>query len=274
VNTEVRKMPRRRETRRYWNFSWLLRRWRRTVRRVYEAERANTSFEEISDMKQEQLKQKLRTAELKAEKLEKELYTERKLSEDERACMMKRIEQLEERENRILEIFTESEPESDYNDGVDPAEEEDVTEHASWYSSLDRELIESSWNPYWESQYSSEESLEGAGASSTTVPPAASMSDGSTERQSEKCPICLCGLVTQEVGAPEVCNHSFCADCLLEWLKTSNTCPVDRQVCDRILVRRCLGGEVVRRIEVEPSRQYEEDLLMYDIDLIEALLVD
>jgi PHD and RING finger domain-containing protein 1 len=225
-------------------------------------------------MEKEQLKKELRTAVLKVEKLERELYTVRKLMEDEdadreyeKAHMMKRIEELEERENLLRAVLTENlrdcscnepETECDGNDGSDPAEEGDITEHASWYCTTGRELTGSSWNPYWESQERAEESSEGAGTLSTTVPPDASMSYGSTVGQSEVCTICLCGFVTQEVGTPEACNHSFCADCLQEWLKTTNTCPIDRQVCDIILVRRCLGGEVVRRIHVEPPRQEEE----------------
>jgi hypothetical protein len=113
---------------------------------------------------------------------------------------------------------------------------------------MGRELTESSWNPYWESHERAEERSESVGTSSTTVSPAASVSDGSTDGQSEMCPICLCGFVTQDVGTPEGC---FCADCLQEWLKTTNTCPIDRQVCDIILVRHSPGGEVIRRILVE-----------------------
>jgi hypothetical protein len=188
--------------------------------------------------------------------------------------MMKRIEELDKRENRLRALFTEnlrddssnlSEPEGVDNDGDDPAVEGDITEHASWYCTMGRELTESSWNPYWESQErqeSAEEMLEVLGTFSTTVSPAASMSDGSTDGQSETsemCHICLWGIVTQEVGTPEACNHSFCADCLQEWLEIAGTCPIDRQVCHVILVRRCLGGEVVRKIHVEPRRQQEED---------------
>jgi PHD and RING finger domain-containing protein 1 len=93
------------------------------------------------------------------------------------------------------------------------------------------------------------------------MPPPASMSDGSTDGQSEKCPTCTCEFVTQKVGNPEACNHSFCVDCLQEWLKNTDTSPTDRQVCDIILVRRCRGEgeEVVRGIHVEPPRQQEED---------------
>jgi PHD and RING finger domain-containing protein 1 len=99
---------------------------------------------------------------------------------------------------------------------------------------------------------------DGGAASSTTVPLAASMLDSNTDGQSEMCPICLCGFVTQEVGTPEACNHSFCTDFLQGWLKNTNTCPIDGQVCDTILVCRSLGGEVVRSVHLKPPRQQEE----------------
>jgi hypothetical protein len=154
--------------------------------------------------------------------------------EYERACIMKRIQQLEKRENLLRAAIAhhlrddssnESEPECDYDDdGDDPAEEGDITEHASRYHTTSCELTERSWYPYWESHKWAEGRSEdvgtssgpaatsgnnetvicdGGAVSSTAVPPAASMSDASTEGQSEMCPICLCGFVTQEVGTPE-----------------------------------------------------------------------
>jgi gas vesicle protein len=96
---------------------------------------------------------------------------------------------------------------------------------------------------------------DGGTTSSSSVPHAAGRSNGRTDGQSEMCPICLCGFVTQEVGTPEACNHSFCADCLLKWLKSHNTCPLDRQVCDTFLVRRWLGGKVVRKIHIQRPKQ-------------------
>jgi hypothetical protein len=243
-------------------------------------------------MEKEQMREELRTAVLKAEKLEKELHTIRKLMEDEaadreheRASMMKRIKELEERENRLRAVFTEhlrdgssneSELEGEDNDRDDPAEEGDITGHTSWYCTTDRELTESSWSPYWESHERAEERSEGVGTFSITVSPAASMSDGSTDGQSEICPICLCGFVTQDVGTPEGCNHSFCVDCLQEWLKTANTCPVDRQVCDVILVCCTVGGEVIRRIhmeDVESPRQEEEVIVIYYLARCEMYLL-
>ncbi|XP_063218187.1 PHD and RING finger domain-containing protein 1-like isoform X2 [Bacillus rossius redtenbacheri] len=82
------------------------------------------------------------------------------------------------------------------------------------------------------------------------VPSSGSESDG----QSEKCPICLRGFASQEIGTPEACDHSFCSECLQEWAKNVNTCPVDRQMFTLILVRRRLGGKVVRQIPVEERR--------------------
>jgi hypothetical protein len=73
VNTEIRKMSRRSETRGYRNFSWFIRRWRtwRTARRVYGAARANIFFQETSDLAKEQMREELRTTLLKAEKLKR-----------------------------------------------------------------------------------------------------------------------------------------------------------------------------------------------------------
>jgi hypothetical protein len=79
-------MSRRAETQGYRIFSWfkrLWKTWRRTARREYEAERANIFSQETSDMEKEQTTKELRTAVLKAQKLEKELHTVRKLMEDE-----------------------------------------------------------------------------------------------------------------------------------------------------------------------------------------------
>jgi hypothetical protein len=82
------------------------------------------------------------------------------------------------------------------------------------------------------------------------APPTVSMSNGSTDDESESCPICFCELVTQKVATPAACNHSFCVDCLQKWFMKNNTCPIDRRKCYVILVRRCLGGRVVKTIRV------------------------
>lgn len=65
------------------------------------------------------------------------------------------------------------------------------------------------------------QACDGGASSSKAVPSAAYLSD-SSDGQSEKCPICLRNFTTQEVGTPEACDHSFCADCLQEWSRVSN----------------------------------------------------
>jgi PHD and RING finger domain-containing protein 1 len=57
-------------------------------------------------------------------------------------------------------------------------------------------------------------------------------------------------------------NH-FSNVCVV-FLQNVNTCPVDRQMFTLILVRRCLGGKVIRRIPVEPPRQQDEDDVQED----------
>lgn len=90
----------------------------------------------------------------------------------------------------------------------------------------------------------------------------------SSDGQSEKCPICLLKFKDQEIGSPETCDHTFCVDCIKEWSKNVNTCPVDRQEFNLILVRRELNGRVVRREPVE-QKQAEESLV-YDTTYCEV----
>jgi hypothetical protein len=233
-----------------------------------------------SNVKKEQMRREIRALLDKAETRRKLMEDQEAEREYERACMWKRIYELEDREAQLFAALfepnlgddgpNEAEPEG-LDDEHDIADEGDITERATWYSSTGLELTASSRNTCWESLERAEKRSEevgasswlpgsyGGAASSTPVPPAASMWNGSSDGQSERCPLCFCEFVTQEVGTPEVCKHSFCADCLQRWSKNSNTCPLDRQVYNEISVRRRLGGEVVRRTLVEPPRQLEED---------------
>lgn len=67
-----------------------------------------------------------------------------------------------------------------------------------------------------------------------------------SDDQSEKCPICLLPFRKQQVGSPSVCDHSFCLECLVEWSKNINTCPVDRIHFTTIDVREHFDGKVIR----------------------------
>lgn len=74
-----------------------------------------------------------------------------------------------------------------------------------------------------------------------------SSDDGATE----KCPICLHSFREQEIGMPNICEHSFCAPCIEEWSKSVQTCPIDRKEFSYIIVRdRYENGKVVREIKV------------------------
>jgi hypothetical protein len=81
-----------------------------------------------------------------------------------------------------------------------------------------------------------------------------SYSDG----DSVKCPVCSVTFTTQEVGTPDTCDHTFCAACLQEWTKNRNSCPLDGQMLNFIIVRHHPGGEIITRIPVEPPRQQSE----------------
>nr|CAH7721397.1 unnamed protein product [Callosobruchus chinensis] len=84
----------------------------------------------------------------------------------------------------------------------------------------------------------------------------------SSNGTSDKCPICLLRFKNQEVGTPESCDHMFCLECLQEWSKNMNTCPVDRQEYSLILARKNVDGEIIRRIPVEkPSLENFENII-------------
>lgn len=84
----------------------------------------------------------------------------------------------------------------------------------------------------------------------TKMLPAKDYPSDSSEGNSDKCPICLLSFSSQEIGTPETCEHIFCLDCITEWSKNVNTCPVDRLTFDSIVVRSCLGGRILRKVPV------------------------
>ncbi|XP_041980354.1 PHD and RING finger domain-containing protein 1 [Aricia agestis] len=98
----------------------------------------------------------------------------------------------------------------------------------------------------------------------STAKPTSGFASDSSEGNSDKCSICLLRFTDQETGTPENCEHVFCFDCITEWSKNVNTCPVDRIAFKSIIVRACLGGRVLRTEEVNvterrsPSIEYIE----------------
>lgn len=80
----------------------------------------------------------------------------------------------------------------------------------------------------------------------TAPPPNDGFASDSSEGNSDKCSICLLRFTNQEIGVPQSCEHDFCLDCITEWSKNVNTCPVDRKEFNAIVVKLCVGGPVLR----------------------------
>ncbi|XP_062847038.1 PHD and RING finger domain-containing protein 1 [Trichomycterus rosablanca] len=109
-----------------------------------------------------------------------------------------------------------------------------------------------------------EKELEGAVGNAPTFP-----ADWlSSDEDAEKCPICLNSFCDQPVATPENCAHYFCLDCIEEWARNANSCPVDRIVFNNILLRKGYGGTVQKTIvvkkKVDPAAEEEVGQLMED----------
>ncbi|XP_025021860.1 PHD and RING finger domain-containing protein 1 isoform X1 [Python bivittatus] len=85
-------------------------------------------------------------------------------------------------------------------------------------------------------------------------------SNSSSDEDAENCPICLNSFRDQAVGTPENCAHYFCLDCIVEWSKNANSCPVDRIIFKSICVRVRFDGEILKKIPVENTKSQEDDL--------------
>lgn len=108
-------------------------------------------------------------------------------------------------------------------------------------------------------------SESGHPAPAQPVKPTSGFASDSSEGNSDKCSICLLRFTTQEVGTPQSCEHIFCLDCITEWSKNVNTCPVDRMSFDFIVVRACVGGRVLRTEPVKVvERRSSVDLLFVE----------
>ncbi|XP_028306489.1 PHD and RING finger domain-containing protein 1 isoform X2 [Gouania willdenowi] len=97
--------------------------------------------------------------------------------------------------------------------------------------------------------------------------PCAVFGEMSSDEDAEKCPICLNSFTSQPVATPENCEHYFCFDCILEWAKNSNSCPVDRSTFNNIYLRRCFGGKLKKVITVQkPVKEGQEEVVDLELD--------
>ncbi|XP_072277757.1 PHD and RING finger domain-containing protein 1 [Pyxicephalus adspersus] len=96
--------------------------------------------------------------------------------------------------------------------------------------------------------------------SSVPLASAADLNDGlSSDEERESCPICLNGFRDQVVGTPENCNHYFCLDCIVEWSKNANSCPVDRITFSCIHIRAHYGGKILKKVPIQKKNETVEE---------------
>ncbi|NXB12176.1 PHRF1 protein, partial [Cnemophilus loriae] len=109
-----------------------------------------------------------------------------------------------------------------------------------------------------EEEEESEATMEGVTDSLKSEPHLNGVSISSDE-DAENCPICLNTFRDQAVGTPENCSHYFCLDCIVEWSKNANSCPVDRILFNYINIRAHFGGKILKKIPVENTKTQGTD---------------
>ncbi|KAG3284312.1 PHD and ring finger domains 1, transcript variant X3 [Ictidomys tridecemlineatus] len=110
----------------------------------------------------------------------------------------------------------------------------------------------------WGSQ-DSEDEVESLVAATDAQGKLEARSTLSSDEDVESCPICLNVFRDQAVGTPETCAHYFCLDCIVEWSRNANSCPVDRTIFKCICIRAQFGGKILKKIPVESTRAHEEE---------------
>ncbi|NXL76199.1 PHRF1 protein, partial [Leptocoma aspasia] len=109
-----------------------------------------------------------------------------------------------------------------------------------------------------EEEEESEAAMEGM-ADSLKSEPHLNGGSISSDEDGENCPICLNTFRDQAVGTPENCSHYFCLDCIVEWSKNANSCPVDRILFNYINIRARFGGKILKKIPVENTKTQGAD---------------
>ncbi|CAL1548899.1 unnamed protein product, partial [Lymnaea stagnalis] len=82
----------------------------------------------------------------------------------------------------------------------------------------------------------------------------------SGDENCDRCPICLNRLRNQDIGTPESCDHCFCLECIQEWARVTNTCPVDRQVFRIVLARHAGEEKIYKQFPVDDTKQDNEEV--------------
>ncbi|XP_026706168.1 PHD and RING finger domain-containing protein 1 isoform X2 [Athene cunicularia] len=169
---------------------------------------------------------------------------------------------------RSLTLLSETESNSgnscDSEDHTGSDEEEDDTEEEGGEEdkeeSEDEELEDCEDDDEEEEEEEEEtEAAVGGMTDSLKLEPHINGASISSDEDGENCPICLNTFRDQAVGTPENCSHYFCLDCIVEWSKNANSCPVDRILFNYISIRARFGGKILKKIPVENTKTQGND---------------
>ncbi|XP_074950554.1 PHD and RING finger domain-containing protein 1 isoform X1 [Phalacrocorax aristotelis] len=146
---------------------------------------------------------------------------------------------------------TGSEEEDDDTEGEGGEEDKEESE--------DEELEDCEDDDDEEEEEEETEAAVGGMTDSLKLEPHINEASISSDEDSENCPICLNTFRDQAVGTPENCSHYFCLDCIVEWSKNANSCPVDRILFKYISIRAHFGGKILKKIPVENAKTQGND---------------
>uniref|UniRef100_UPI00398F6464 PHD and RING finger domain-containing protein 1 isoform X2 n=1 Tax=Pristiophorus japonicus TaxID=55135 RepID=UPI00398F6464 len=172
----------------------------------------------------------------------------------------------------VVAIFSDEESSSEDGDDVDEGDTDDDNEEGG--EGADDDDLEDEEDDEDDDEDDDEEEAEedneadddddeadgAAGQVDTEKASSGGKLGGSSDEEAENCPICLNTFCDQAIGTPESCAHYFCLDCILEWAKNANSCPVDRIVFKHICVRTHFGGTILKKVPVQnPNKGNEEE---------------
>ncbi|XP_076200383.1 PHD and RING finger domain-containing protein 1 isoform X2 [Aptenodytes patagonicus] len=150
----------------------------------------------------------------------------------------------------------------DSEDDTGSEEEEDDTEEEGGEEDKEEsedEELEDCEDDDEEEEEEETESAVGGMTDSLKLEPHINGASISSDEDGENCPICLNTFRDQAVGTPENCSHYFCLDCIVEWSKNANSCPVDRILFKYISIRAHFGGKILKKIPVENTKTQGND---------------
>jgi PHD and RING finger domain-containing protein 1 len=79
-----------------------------------------------------------------------------------------------------------------------------------------------------------------------------------TSKKHERCPICLSFMKNQLLARPIECKHEFCLECIEEWSKKTNTCPIDRKTFNYIIVKSPLDKNYYEKKKIQEKKLENE----------------